>query len=40
MTTNRYRIPAIIALLLGFAVLYFIIVLTTVNEVGTDSDLY
>lgn len=40
MVTNRYRIPATIALLLGFAALYFIILLTTVHGVGTDADLY
>ena len=40
MSENNRRRAGTIALLLGFAVLYFIIVLTTVNEVGTDSDLY
>jgi len=40
MSENNRRRVGTIALLLGFAVLYFIIVLTTVNEVGTDSDLY
>ena len=40
MKDKRRRILSAIALLLGFAVVYFIIVLTTVNEVGTDSDLY
>ena len=40
MDTRRYRLPATIALLLGFSVLYFIILLTAVNAVGTDSDLY
>ena len=40
MDLRKYRLPATIALLLGFAVLFFIIVLTAIHAVGTDDGLY
>lgn len=37
---RRFRRPATIALVLGFAVLYFILILTALHVVGTDDGLY
>ena len=40
MANQKYRRPAAAALLLGFAVLDFILLLTAVHAVGTDAALY
>ena len=40
MPQTRYRLPATAALLVGFAVVCFIILLTALNGVGTDGELY
>ena len=40
MSHDRYRLPAAVALLIGFAVLYFIALLTALHAVGTDAGLY
>ena len=40
MSENNRRRAGTIALLLGFIVLYFIIVLTAIHAVGTDDGLY
>ncbi len=40
MSGDRYRLPAAVALLLGFAVVFFIALLTSVHAVGTDAALY
>lgn len=37
---NKYRLPATVALLLGFAVLYAILLLTAIHLIGTDAGLY
>ena len=40
MPEKQYRLPATVALFLGFAALYFILLLTAVHAVGTDDGLY
>lgn len=40
MIERKYRLPATVALLLGFAALHFILILTALHAVGTDAELY